>query len=239
MTTTTQRDRRAASLVYLSVALVALSGIVSLAVDLGRVRWVKAELQLEADAAYRHAVSHLGDGVTGASLAAVDAADDNRADGTAVALDATQDVEFGTWDAGTLPRRGAREGGNGTSPNRPVPFIAPASAAAAPLMLLAVEVVLGGVRHLDLFTHEVARVGGSQAAVQRLRASRQKVGRERKPQIGTDRHRWDRSVDPLTTCVHPCNLWLILSLACGAVRPALPGRVILPARRPPGTCTSS
>src|SRR5215207_928277 len=93
-------SNRGLSLVYLSVALVALLGLTSLAVDLGRVVLVKGELRLAADAAARYAANGLARyDVATARAYAVDSADDNTADGTPVALHAQQDVEFGTWDA--------------------------------------------------------------------------------------------------------------------------------------------
>ena len=91
--------QRGSALPYLAVGFVALIAVSSLAVDLGRVRLVKAELQLAADAAARHAVVGLPDG--GYRIAqdrAVDAANDNKADGTPVNLNVNDDIEFGTWD---------------------------------------------------------------------------------------------------------------------------------------------
>jgi hypothetical protein len=58
----------------------------------------RAELQLAADAAARHAAAALPNGVSATIDAAVDAANDNTCDGTAVNLDRNTDVEFGTWD---------------------------------------------------------------------------------------------------------------------------------------------
>ena len=85
---------------YVSVALVALLGLSSLAVDVGRVLLVKSERRQAADAAARHAAQGLAqyDAAT-ARAYAVDSADDNKADGTPVALHPQQDVAVGTWDA--------------------------------------------------------------------------------------------------------------------------------------------
>jgi hypothetical protein len=85
-------------LIYLTMTVVALIALASLAVDVGRVYVARAELQLAADAAARHAAAALPNGVTATIDAAVDAANDNTCDGTAVALDRNNDVEFGTWD---------------------------------------------------------------------------------------------------------------------------------------------
>jgi hypothetical protein len=89
-------------LIYLTVAMVVLIAMASLAVDVGRVRVVKAELQLAADAAARYGAAGLAaGGPTQARSNAVAAANDNFADGTRVALDSAADVELGTWDPGT------------------------------------------------------------------------------------------------------------------------------------------
>lgn len=93
--------RRGSVAVYTVVTLVALSGIISLAVDLGRVRLVKGELQAAADSAARAAAMKLTYSVQQAKDAAVATAALNYADGSSVALQVNQDVEFGTWDAAT------------------------------------------------------------------------------------------------------------------------------------------
>jgi len=72
-----------------------------LAVDLGRVYVARAELQLAADAAARYGAAGMATGVTAAINNAVDAADDNKADGAPVVLDRAADVELGTWDQTT------------------------------------------------------------------------------------------------------------------------------------------
>ena len=94
--------RRASALVYVTAAFVALAALGSLAVDLGRVYLVRSELQLAADAAARYAAAGFVDGgITGAEDNAVNAADDNTADGTPVVLQPAEDIEFGTWNAST------------------------------------------------------------------------------------------------------------------------------------------
>lgn len=79
--------------------MVALIGFASLAVDLGRVYVVRSELQLAADAAARYGAAGLTTGVSTAETFAVDAANDNLADGTPVVLNTSTDVEFGLWTA--------------------------------------------------------------------------------------------------------------------------------------------
>ena len=78
--------------------MVALLAFASLAVDVGHVYVVKAELQLAADAAARYGAAGLSTSVTAARANAIDAANDNTADGTPVDL-ATDDIEFGMWNA--------------------------------------------------------------------------------------------------------------------------------------------
>ena len=85
-------------LLYLAVALVAFIGLISLGVDVGHVLLVKTQLQLAADAAARYAVAGLRNGIGPAQDNAVTAAADNRVDGSAVVIDRSSNVEFGTYD---------------------------------------------------------------------------------------------------------------------------------------------
>lgn len=101
-------------MVWSVVALLALTAFCSLAVDYGRVQLAKSELQHAADAAARYAGTGLSAGTAEARRRAVAAAADNKADGTPVALDADNDVEFGTWNEQTrtfAPLSGAAEAG--------------------------------------------------------------------------------------------------------------------------------
>lgn len=84
-------------MVYVTVAMTALLGFASLAVDLGHVYVVRSELQLAADAAARYGAAGLATGVATAQSYAIDAANDNRADGTPVEI-AAGDVELGLWN---------------------------------------------------------------------------------------------------------------------------------------------
>lgn len=93
--------RRGFAAIYTVVMLIALCGIVSLAVDLGRVQLAKTELQTAADAAARAAAGGLGGGASQAITSAVDVAGANRCDGSAVALEPNADVELGTWNPET------------------------------------------------------------------------------------------------------------------------------------------
>src|SRR5438034_11773735 len=93
-----QLTRRGVSIVYVAVGLTVLAGMISLAVDYGRVQLAKTELRRAADAAARAGATGLGNYVTAQSLA-VQYAALNSVDGSPLALDpATTDIEFGTWD---------------------------------------------------------------------------------------------------------------------------------------------
>jgi Flp pilus assembly protein TadG len=100
-TPATHQRRRGSALVYVTSAMVALLAFASLAVDVGHVYVVKHELQLAADAGARYGVTGIAAGVTTAQNYAVDAADDNKADGTAVVIDPITDVEFLNWNKPT------------------------------------------------------------------------------------------------------------------------------------------
>lgn len=96
----TVRGRRAFSSIYVCVLLVALSGMVSLGVDLGRVQLARSQLQTAADAAARAAANGFATSVAQARSSALAVASANTCDGAAINLNSTQDVEFGTWNAG-------------------------------------------------------------------------------------------------------------------------------------------
>jgi Flp pilus assembly protein TadG len=90
--------RRGIAAVYSILMLVALCGLVSMGVDLGRVQVAKTELRAAADAAARAAAAGLVTSVTQAKSDAAATAAANLCDGSSVAIDLTQDIEFGTWD---------------------------------------------------------------------------------------------------------------------------------------------
>ena len=87
------------AMIYVIVSVVALLGICSLAVDLGRVVVAKTQLRVAADAAARAGVAALaGNSGTSAVVAAAQAiALKNQADGYAVSL-ASTDVVVGIWN---------------------------------------------------------------------------------------------------------------------------------------------
>jgi Flp pilus assembly protein TadG len=98
------RVRRGATFIYCVVAVVAVCGIVSFGVDLGRVQLTKTELQRAADAAARYAATGLADGTYLAKAQAVAA--ENPCDGVTLSLTA-QDVESGMWANGAFTPGGA------------------------------------------------------------------------------------------------------------------------------------
>jgi hypothetical protein len=82
------------------VVMVALCGVCSLGVDLGRVQLTKTELRRAADAAARAAAARIPDGRNAATSSARTIAQLNKADGQPVELD-NGDIEFGRWDIKT------------------------------------------------------------------------------------------------------------------------------------------
>jgi Flp pilus assembly protein TadG len=97
MRANTTRKYRGIALVYLLAAFTIIIFFVCLAVDYGRALVAKAELQSAADASARYALSGLSRGTEEAQNRAIDAANDNTADGTSVQVQMS-DVEFGRWD---------------------------------------------------------------------------------------------------------------------------------------------
>lgn len=109
--------RRASTLIYMMFAIPALMSLSMLAVDLGRVKLAKTQLQSAADAAARHAVARLSAGVQAAEDSAVLTAGLNSADNSAVTLIPGQDIEFGTWNASSTPSFTALSGAARASAN--------------------------------------------------------------------------------------------------------------------------
>jgi len=92
------KNRRGAVLIYMAVLLGLMCAFASLAVDLGRAQVAKTEARRTADAAARAAVAGIPSGISTAQSNAAWIAAANNMDGSAVALDTAQDIEFGTWD---------------------------------------------------------------------------------------------------------------------------------------------
>src|SRR5438874_7662663 len=94
----TPPSRRGIAAIYSILMLVVLCGLVSMGVDLGRVQLAKTELRSAADAAARAGAAGVPVSVTQAKTDAAAVAAANTCDGVAVAIDQTQDIEFGSWD---------------------------------------------------------------------------------------------------------------------------------------------
>lgn len=78
--------------------MVALTALTSLAVDLARVQISKTELQRGADAAARAGISGIDISRTEAANRAIATAQLNLADGSAIGLTTSKDIEYWTWD---------------------------------------------------------------------------------------------------------------------------------------------
>lgn len=89
------------TLVYLVVVFPVLVGFASFGVDYARVQLVKTQLMVAAEAAARAAANQLPNGVTAVQNAAVLWGGYNSADGSAVSINSTSDVVFGTWSTST------------------------------------------------------------------------------------------------------------------------------------------
>ena len=97
-----RRRARGSALIYCMIAMVAVTGLTTLAVDVSHVRVVKTQLQGAADASARAGAALLGSDPTVVQYAIVTAARETTADGTAVVVDPATDVDFGTWSGGTF-----------------------------------------------------------------------------------------------------------------------------------------
>jgi len=85
-------------LIYCTITMTAMFGFVSFAVDLGRVQVAKTELRRAADAAARAAIPEMGTTLSNLQAVAQQYGSANLVDGTALSLDATNDIAVGTWD---------------------------------------------------------------------------------------------------------------------------------------------
>jgi len=91
--------RRGVTLIYASVSIVAMFGMLSLAVDYGRAQLVKTELQRLADAAAVYSAAQVTNLTNLRSFARASALE-NTVDGAALTL-TDADIEQGTWNAAT------------------------------------------------------------------------------------------------------------------------------------------
>ena len=93
---------RGMTIVYLGVAMFALMGLCSLAVDFAHVQVTKNELHFAADAAAQYGALGLPNGAAAALANAITAAADNQVDGAPMLLLPT-DVLIGNWDSTQTP----------------------------------------------------------------------------------------------------------------------------------------
>ncbi len=89
-------NERGSMLIWTSMSAMAIIGMLSFAVDLGRITVAKSELQTAADASARYAAQLIEDSDVNVTTAAQAAAADNRADGRAVTLSS---VTRGRYDS--------------------------------------------------------------------------------------------------------------------------------------------
>ena len=95
------RSRRSGmAFIYIIVALVALLGFCSFAVDLGRVQTAKTELRRAADAAARAGAANIPLGTTAVQNAAIAIAAQNKCDDSPVVITASN-VQVGIWNTTT------------------------------------------------------------------------------------------------------------------------------------------
>jgi Flp pilus assembly protein TadG len=99
-----RRKLRGAVLVYVTVAMVAFTGLVCLTVDLGHARAAKTELQGAVDAAARYAAFGISDATATARATAIAA--QNTVDGTPLVLQ-SGDVVVGTWNGSAFSPGGS------------------------------------------------------------------------------------------------------------------------------------
>jgi Flp pilus assembly protein TadG len=112
------RPRRGVSIIYVGIAMLVLIGIVSLAVDLGRVRMVRAQMQAATDAAAFAAVMEMpAVDFNAVEDAAIDIAAANQADNSSVVVKSA-DVEFGKWNADTRTFKVLAKGNGGPTDPR-------------------------------------------------------------------------------------------------------------------------
>jgi Flp pilus assembly protein TadG len=93
--------RRGVVVIYGILVMIMLLSLSALAIDWGRNQLVKTELQSAADAAARQGCVGLKVSTGQAQTLAMSAAAFNTANGTSVVLNASQDIQFGTWDPAT------------------------------------------------------------------------------------------------------------------------------------------
>ena len=148
-------ERSGVALIYVTIMMAGLLGIVSLGVDVGHVHLVKTQLQAAADAAARYAATGLSSGVTSAQNNAVSAAANNSADGKTVSISAANDVDFGTWTGGTFT---VLTGSAQSSANAIRVWCRRTAANGNPVQLSFGQVI--GISTVDVTAYSIAKVAG-------------------------------------------------------------------------------
>src|SRR2546423_455876 len=95
------RFRRGMSILYVVIMLIVLIAMVSLAVDYGRVKLARAQLQTAADAAARAGASGLPVSTAATLDRATDVAEENVCLETTVSFNNAEDLDFGVWNRST------------------------------------------------------------------------------------------------------------------------------------------
>jgi Flp pilus assembly protein TadG len=111
-TTLIPSRRRGVSLVYITMAMLALLGFCSFAVDLASVQSAKTQLEIACDAAAHAAALALPSGVSAVQAAAASVAAANTANGKPVTISSTSNVVFLNWPSTTPLTGSARSSAN-------------------------------------------------------------------------------------------------------------------------------
>lgn len=139
---------RGQGLIWVIVSLPVMCGFCSLAVDFGRAEVTKTELERAADAAARYGALGLSISTATATTYAIDAANDNTADGSIVVLQ-NSDILTGSWNSAT------RTFTSGGTPKTAVQVTAQRTAARGNAVQLMFAKVLG-VTSIDVHGTAVA-----------------------------------------------------------------------------------
>jgi hypothetical protein len=104
MVTQRRRQKNGVVMIYVLLAMSAMMGFCSLAVDFARVESAKTELRRAADAAALYACQGIANGT--AVTKAIQSGNDNKVDGTPLTI-LPGDVTVGTWSGGTFTAGGS------------------------------------------------------------------------------------------------------------------------------------
>jgi Flp pilus assembly protein TadG len=147
--------RRGMVIVYVMIVVLSLIGIVSLAVDTGRVVVAKTAMRGAVDAAARAAVMQIQQGSDAAISAAIGVAGENSVDGSPLVLQSS-DVTVGNWENGSFTA-------GGTSPNAVMVQAFRTAARGCPIPLTFGQIV--GAPTCDVTAVAIARYTPSQGNI--------------------------------------------------------------------------